>query len=313
MHPETAPVELNSHVAGSSWGIVLLIGIAVCSLVCVMAYRRRSSLRETGSSPSRDWSFADRLRTAREIAWIAVPMIVIASFGMTAEPEEFLSAFWPSTRTVAPLPPPPPTVVGGGDETSQVGVANVSTSGDRIRPLWMNAPRIVDGDCQRIVITSQQYSTREEAEPELRWKAVKLVQEDLRRIQTGSFRPKEWWPKDADVIANAVKERYDEVTERDFGRFTHPMHRVSWLVELSPAVRTEFLPAWRREVRSFRIMLVAVVLSMFSMVAAAGLMYFRLEAITRGRMQGRAAALAGGLTMLYLILFSTAFSRGHLW
>ena len=177
----------------------------------------------------------------------------------------------------------------------------------------MNKPHDIDGDCERIVITSQQYSTREEADPELQSKAVKLVEEDLRRLQTGSFRPKNWRPKDADVIAHAVKERYDEVTERDFGSFTHPMHRVSWLVELSPAVRTEFMPAWRRELTSFRIMLVAVVLSMFAMLAAACVIYFRLDSMTRGQTRIGGIWLAGSMAAGWLWLVVFAFSLGHLW
>ena len=122
-----------------------------------------------------------------------------------------------------------------------------------------------------------------------------------------------WRPAAEDVIAHAVKERYDDVAEHDFGSFTHPMHRASWQVELSPAVRTEFMPAWRRAVISFRILLVAGVASLFAMAASASVMYFRLDSLTQGRARGPLKLLTGGLTAGWLALVATSFSQGHLW
>ena len=147
----------------------------------------------------------------------------------------------------------------------------------------MDQKRVIDGDCTRIVLTSQQYATKEEAEAELRVAAVALVEQDLQRIQTGSFRPTTWQPAAEDVIAHAVQQRYDEIADRDFGKFTHPMIRVSWQVELSPRVRTEFAPAWRRALISFRIMLVAAIAIDFTALATLSLMYFRIAARMRGR------------------------------
>ena len=267
-----------------------------------------SAVRGTSSPPTP----SARFQFVREFAWLAVPIVVIASFGMTADPRAFLSGWGLPTRTVTPLSSPPPTIA-VRVETDPIPVSTVSTSNSSTRPAWVDQPRAVDGDCERITLTSRQYTTREEAEQELRFAAEKLVVEDLQRLQSGPFRPAFWRPTAEDVIAHAVRERYDDVAERDFGSFTHPMHRVSWQVELSPAVRTEFMPAWRRELISFRILLVACVASLFAMAASAGVMYFRLDSLTQGRSRGVLKLLTGGLTAGWLALVVTSFSQGHLW
>ena len=200
-----------------------------------------------------------------------------------------------------------------GVATNQTPISTVSTSGSTSRPTWADQARAIDGDCERIVLTSSQYSTREEAELELRFAAVKLVEEDLRRIQSGPFRPAHWRPAADEVIAHAVTQRYDDVAERDFGSFTHPMHRVSWQIELSPRVRTEFIPAWRRELISFRILLVAVVASSFAMVASASALYFRLDSLTQGRARSGLKVLVCSLVAVWSALVVATFSQGRLW
>ena len=91
------------------------------------------------------------------------------------------------------------------------------------------------------------------------------------------------------------------------------MHRVSWQVELSPAVRTEFMPAWRRAVISFRILFGAAVASLLAMAACASVMYFRLDSLTQGRARGPLKLLTGGLTAGWLDMVVISFSQGQLW
>ena len=259
--------------------------------------------------PSRTTMFA----MLRESVWLLVPYVVALSFVIMSDPSLFASKFgrsanhdrFPSpTRSVsegkvenAPTEQPrrvsAPVVtspslalrVGGDTSPTQQGGGGTDSSARAalLRPAWVDQPRVFDGDCTRIVLTSQQYATKEEAEAELRVAAVALVEQDLQRIQTGSFGPKTWQPRVEDVIAHAVQQRYDEIADRDFGKFTHPMIRVSWQVELSPRVRTEFAPAWRRELISFRIKLVAAVAIDFTALACLSLMYFRISARLRSQ------------------------------
>ncbi|MEK6262786.1 MAG: hypothetical protein AABP62_29665 [Planctomycetota bacterium] len=316
MNEETPSLGFEADLAMWSLGLFLFfVGLLICVFVGVVLVRARhraaSPQPVSARSPSLLSLFA-RFQFAREFAWLAVPFVVIASFGMMTDPREFWWAWRLPTRAVAPLSSPSrPT--GVRVESDHVPVSTVSTSGTSARPAWVDQPRLVDGDCERITLTGHQFSTREEAEQELRVAAVKLVEEDLRRLQTGPFHPKSWRPAAEDVIAHAVKERYDDVAEHDFGSFTHPMHRASWLVELSPAVRTEFMPAWRRAVISFRILFVAAVASLLAMAASASVMYFRLDSQTQGRARGPLKLLTGGLTAGWWALVAISFSQGHWW
>ena len=312
---ETTPVTMQGLLGLLKLLVSFHVGLLTCFLVGSALVLARRAVASPQSVPPRSlslFSLFARFQFVRESAWLAIPYVVLASFGMMT-PREFWSGWGLPTRTVAPLSSPPQSIA-VQVETDQIPVSTVSTSNSSARPAWVDQPRVIDGDCERITLTGKQFSTREEAELELRFAAVKLVEEDLRRLQTGPFRPKSWRPTAEDVIAHAVKERYDEVAERDFGSFTHPMHRVSWQIELSPTVRTEFMPAWRRAVISFRILLVAGVASLLAMAASASVMYFRLDSLTQGRARGPLKLLTGGLTAGWLALVATSFSpQGHLW
>lgn len=265
---------------------------------------------------------ATMLAFARESVWLGVPYVVALSFVITCGPFESRSRGLSAKVTTPASSPSSPVapqgmilrVEPGSDarveahrDSNGIQTANITVSPSNAvptsdasphdtpakvapqRPAWVDQKRVIDGDCTRIVLTSQQYATKEEAEQELRVAAVKFVEQDLQRIQAGSFRPTTWQPAAADVIAHAVQQRYDEIADHDFGKFTHPMIRVSWQVELSPRVRTEFAPAWRRALISFRIMLVAAIAIDFTALATLSLMYFRIAARMRG--QSREASL----------------------
>lgn len=204
-------------------GIVLLATILLLitgASVASNRFRAIPALQRSGSaiaspfntSPFGTKSVSPRLRLVRELAWLAVPFVVVASFGMTADPRTLLSVWERSSDAVASRSPtsPPNSVEVDAD---QVPISTVSVSNASARPAWVDQPTVVDGDCERIVLTSRPYSTREEAELELRLTAVKLVEADLRRLQSGMFRPTYWRPAADEVIAHAVNERYDDVNK----------------------------------------------------------------------------------------------------
>ncbi len=334
-------LEPPMHVALAWWSLLTFLVVALPVIVVVaklvwICIRCRTQTqpvtrpdRTIRLSPSR----ATLLAFARESVWLLVPCIVFVSFAVMTDPRGFLSGLNSSTTVAHSQATTRSVREGEGVQRPQEQPpresAPVATSPSLTppvgqdhapvlklapqRPTWVDQTRVIDGDCTRIVLTSQQYATKEEAEQELRVAAVKLVEQDLQRIQTGSFRPQSWRPSADDVIAHAVQHRYEETAERDFGSFSHPMTRVSWQVELSPRVRTEFAPAWRRELISFRIMWVAGVASIFAMLASASLMYFRLDTRTQGQSRGRLKLLATGAMAGWLMLVASAFSQGHLW
>ena len=345
--PFSAP-QLRSDITWLSLAVlffVILPMLLVVASFVVARFRRVTASQPLAPRSRSAFSLTERFAFAREAVWLTVPFVVLASFGMTTGPRGFLSGLITSvnhahtptpTRSVSKESPhaltrsvsegegvrPPEEqpraesvlVTTSPSLTLRVGVERTPTARPAsARPAWVDQPRENDGDCERIVLTSQQYATKEEAEQELRVAAVKLVEQDLQRIQTGSFRPQSWRPSADDVIAHAVQQRYDEIAERNFGKFTHPMIRVSWQVELSPRVRTEFAQAWRRELISFRILLVAGVASLFAMLASASVMYFRLDTRTRGQSRGGLKLLATSAMAGWLLLVIHSLRQGHLW
>ena len=293
------------------WSLVTFLIFVLPVIVVVMRFvwpriRCRTQTQPV-SRPDRPMrplpSRTTMLAFARESVWLVVPYVVFGSFAIMSDPLALVSK-WNSAANRNRIPSPTRSVSEGEREnapteqpkrnsapvatapslTLRVGGENdTSARAAPQRPAWVDQTRVIDGDCTLIVLTSQQYATKDEAEQELRVAAVTLVEQDLQRIQTGEFRPKTWRPRVEDVIAHAVQQRYEEIADRDFGKFTHPMIRVSWQVELSPRVRTEFAPAWRRALISFRIILVGAVATNFTMLATASLMYFRITARIRGQ------------------------------
>ncbi len=323
------------------WSVIVLFFVLLPPSYAFAKFRFARIQSETSSQAKARQGRPIRLMPSRatilafacESVWLVVPYVVFGSFAIMSDPSLFASKFITAANRDR-IPSPTRSVSEGEVEkpdeqqprrdsapvatspslTLRVGAESASPArAAPQRPAWVDQPRENDGDCTRIVLTSQQYATKEEAEQELRVAAVKLVEQDLQRIQTGSFRPQSWRPSADDVIAHAVQQRYDEIAERDFGKFTHPMIRVSWQVELSPRVRTEFAQAWRRELISFRILLVAGVASLFAMLASASVMYFRLDTRTRGQSRGGLKLLATSAMAGWLLLVIHSLRQGHLW
>ena len=289
MH-ESAEVPGMSAVKLDLALLSILFLVVPLLVVCAIVYarRRRSSLTSSVSH--------SRLGFFGELTWLSAPVIVAATFagisasesGMTGwnrHPRTPATASQPgsSTKSLGPLAiTPVPT-----DDRS----TTASADGQTQRPAWIDQPRTVDGVIERIVIASQQYTTRDEAELELSAGAADLLLRDLQQLHPGSSRASSWHPSSEEIKRRAVKQQYVEVVERDFGNFFHPMYRVWWQVELSPEVRTEFLPAWKRGLTLNRIHFVGVVATSLVMVASVWATCHRLNFLTP----------RGGRTWLWLL------------
>lgn len=146
------------------------------------------------------------------------------------------------------------------------------------RPKWTNGGDRLEGDVRQIVISSKLWSTEEEAKNELQAKASEIVREDFSRrhqglINSTSFR----FLSDERLIKVAVKERYLERSERDFGTFSSPMNRLWWLVEVSPIVRTELYPSWKSAVVQNRVLMVGTTLALFTLLVNSFGLFFTLK------------------------------------
>lgn len=306
-------------------GVSFLLGVVLAALVVL---KRRGCLVRAPLGLGLG-------RVLRELCWVFVPLMVLGTFytmTMIGSPSisrhEGIVAYGKHSilvrSTTGELMALDLEATGTGtsswkrvrlseaDHNPEATVASTTMDADRTmvkRPDWIDQPRTIDGDCERVVIESHQYSTREEAERELLSAALLLVQQDLAKLQPGKWPPPDWSPPAEAVVAHAVKQQYEEVVERDFGSFSHPMHRVWWQIELSPTVRTEFLPAWRHAFVSQRIAILAAVASILVMIVTSGVIYFRLNSLTGGAARGMMKLLS--VTMLAMWIVGSLYVARH--
>lgn len=237
----------------------------------------------------------------REATWISAPAIVAMTFaglsdidiappGWIKKPNPSQVATHHASRAVPQ----------GSDLTlTNANLPAERTDGLSQRPAWVDLPRTTDGLSDLVVLSSQQFSTREEAEQALSAEALELVSRDLQQLYPGKPRSS-WQPTGEQIQKVAVKQKYVEVADRDFGKFSHPMYRVWWQVELSPEVRTEFLPAWRQSLTTLRIRQIGVVVSTLVLITSLIAICCRLDVLTRGTRRGQLGALTGGTALVWL-------------
>ncbi|MDB5345393.1 MAG: hypothetical protein JWP89_3770 [Schlesneria sp.] len=268
---------MNTVSIAPNWAMMslLLITLTLGAIVGV-AYRRRFGVNNpVGSVP----------RFINELGWLSAPAVVIATFaGMSAFQHTAISREENRSRTVtAPLSYQIPVVtkaVVPRSDDSRTKLASAKTLTQR--PKWVDQQNVGDGTSERIVLASQQYTTQAEAEQQLFAEASELLMKDLQKLRPGTERPRNWAPTEDAIKRFMVKQRYVEAADHDFGNFVHPMYRVWWQTELSPEVRTEFLPEWRQGITVHRIRRVGIVASSLVLAASLIAIYRRLDVLTHG-------------------------------
>ena len=134
-------------------------------------------------------------------------------------------------------------------------------------PQWITDHDTTSSDVQRIVLTSQLWSTEAEADRELSPKVAAIIRADFAGRHQGFFNQMGRQVLNEDRIVNvAVKQRYVEHVEKDFGSFDATMNRLYWQVEVSPVVRTELYPEWKATVTQNRIVVVGALLSLLTLL-----------------------------------------------
>lgn len=260
--------EVSSLSVEPTGRLALLLKVVVLVGVCVAVWK----LVKVGSLWGNRWLIL------RELGWLAAPIIVAITF---------VGIGW-QVR---------PVVRSDAASTGMTWKINASAARDLIpaaedpfrgasqepgkssnRPAWVAKSHSGDGIRERIVVSSGQYSTKSEAEQELLGLASEVVRQDLQKWNSLGHWGGTWHPDHEDVVRYAVKQQHCEAVETDFVSFSHPMYRIWWQIELSPAVRAEFLTAWHRAVIGTRILSVGIVASTVVMLASLVAMYYRIDA-----------------------------------
>ena len=199
----------------------------------------------------------------------------------------------PSIPRVEPLKPrvSPPVVSSAAD----------SVKSDIELPEWTRQPVRVDGKRKLIAVSSGRFASEEEAElhgfQQAAANAVKAYSSlDPRGI--GAVQPQHM-----DLVkTTAIKQRFLEVTQHDFGKFKAPMHQLWLQVELTPGLGDRLSEPWRQAAVEARLRTLTGWSLWGTAAAALAAFALRLDAAWNGR---RRAVVAG--TAIALTLGSLAF------
>lgn len=273
-------------------GLLLFMALAVVAQVFASAYGRKLPVRET-------------LLSIAALLWCLPAVAILGYLSVAAAPH--LS---PTKSQVEAPPPPlpsvppsvPPPVLAPEKPEADIHTAALQAEQEpQPVPAWTRELRTVSHDQTRVVLTSRQYSTREEAMREALLAAAELVQQDFEKSHPANGVTGEWRVSLDDVRRHAVLRMFDETKETDFGSFTAPMHRVHMQVELSPDVQAKLYPSWREHVVTHRLWVLGTLVGLLTLMLGASSAYFRLDALTNGlyrrRLKLAAVSLivAGGL------------------
>lgn len=293
---EQNPMAFRADVPLFTLFALLILAWGGGLVVAILVRRRLAAQRATAASV-----VAAKIPYLAEVSWLAAPLVVAGTFAGIAGFDDVTS----SRDAVVPKPIAVPSrMVGTGAivpvPTDDRTVVVSDTKLDQ-RPTWVDQRSVSDGVVERIVLASEQYTTQQEAEQQLSVNATELLLDDLQKLRPGAARPAKWHPADADIRRLMVKQRYVEAIDRDFGNFFHPMYRVWWQVELSPEVRTEFLPGWRHSQTVTRVRWVGISASSAVLLLSLLAAYRRLDVLTRSTRRPMLIGMSGSVIGLWLL------------
>lgn len=267
------PVTMRYEMTSIGLFALLVIGFALG--IALIAHRSQLQANSTVTP----WK-----RLMMESGWLVSPAIVAATFSGISSAGS-LDKFGSTTPVQSRAASSTLTTATGTQLPSKPSVQSRTRSASfspAQRPDWIATVRTGDNISERIVLASQQYSSREEARQDLEKQAADLLIQDLQKLRPQSPQSPPWAASPDDLLKYMVKNEYLEAVDHDFGSFVHPMYRIWWQVELSPAVRTEFLPSWRQAVTAGRIRQVGIAASLMALIVSLMAAYRRLEILTRG-------------------------------
>lgn len=137
-----------------------------------------------------------------------------------------------------------------------------------LRPKWISEGEVTNGDVRYVVLSSQLWSTVEEARHTLVGQATEILRKDFEQRHKGPFIPFSNRALNMDrLVEIAVKEQHLESVEQDFGKYTSPMYRLWWRLEISPIVRTELFPDWKAATTQNKVIVIGVVMAAVTFLA----------------------------------------------
>ena len=169
------------------------------------------------------------------------------------------------------------------------------------RPEWTRQSTHVDGRTKFVVVSSGRFASEQEAELHGYQQAAVIAAKEYSSLDPRGIGAVQ--QQHADLIKNnAIKQRFLEVAQHDFGKFQAPMHQLWLEVALTPELGERLAEPWRQAAVDVRLR----TLSGWGLwgTAAAALAAFGLR--LDSAWNGKRRAVIGG-TVVALALGSLAF------
>jgi hypothetical protein len=148
-------------------------------------------------------------------------------------------------------------------------------------PEWVSTPVSAEGDRKLVVVQSEQFADPTTAATQAIQEATELV---LRDFDHFHHRAHSLWHLDPLTVRSAaVRRTFTEPIERSAGEHDFTVYRTYLLVELSPEVRRQIEPIWRKQVSEVRSATVVALLAVLTSIVAVIAGFFRLDDRTSGK------------------------------
>lgn len=201
-----------------------------------------------------------------------------------------------SPRAPLAAAPPQPVPLAASVVADQVEAKSDSVPASAELPEWTRQPRHVDGKRTLMTVKSGRFASRDEAESTAFDEAAKAAAQEFRDLDPRGVGDR-FIAQVEMVRHSAVKQRFDEVTEHDFGKFKAPMYQVWLQIELTPELGEQIAEPWRQAAIDARLRTLTGWGLWSTAVAALVAFAFRLDSAWNGR---RRAVVIGAAIVLTL-------------
>ena len=224
---------------------------------------------------------------------VSIALVVIVGFIKTARiPHPVRTeSFRVELSSAGSVPSPPPSAT-----VEYPVMKDAESSKSAALPEWTRLPSRIDGRRKLIVVSSGRFASEREAELHGFQQAAVVAVNEYSSLDPRGLGAVQ--PQHADLIKDtAIKQRFLETTEHDFGKFKAPMHQLWLQIELTPELGNRLAEPWREAAVAARLRTLTN-WSLWSTAAAALAAFsLRLDAAWQGRRRAVIVGTAIALTL----------------
>ncbi len=263
-----APLPFQPNLSVGALVTIFVCGIAVAGLIALL---RRTAVRSR-------LPFALSLTVAFLLFCFVIKGIRTVD-SVTPTPHE-------TTQRTIEIPvvqmrEPESSDIASSDTTSS-GVANAESSAKSSLPDWTKQTSIQDGKRKLVAINGGRFASEEEAELHAFDQATLIATQEFQHLDPqGQGRRLPIHREE--IQRTAIKQRFLEVREHDFGKSKGPMYQVWLQLELTPDLGQRITTPWRQAAVDARVHTLAACGIWLTAVAGLVSFAFRWDTARQGR------------------------------